>query len=95
MADLKLKQPSFDTLTALAEAVGPQFLLTQLHKKATTHKNPKVQSEAINWIARAILDFGLAGMDVRALLDWAKEDLGSGNASVRNSAIQLLGVMYR
>ncbi|GLC42611.1 hypothetical protein PLESTB_001118900 [Pleodorina starrii] len=95
VADLKLKQPSFDTLTSFAEAVGPQFVMAQLHKKAAAHKNPKVQSEAINWIARAILDFGLAGTDVRALLDWAKEDLGSANAGVRNSAIQLLGVMYR
>ncbi|GIL97467.1 hypothetical protein Vretimale_3111 [Volvox reticuliferus] len=95
VADLKLKQPSFDTLTSFAEALGPQFVMTQLHKKAAAHKNPKVQSEAINWIARAIVEFGLAGMDVRALLDWAKEDLGSANAGVRNSAIQLLGVMYR
>ncbi|EFJ44246.1 microtubule organizing protein mora [Volvox carteri f. nagariensis] len=95
VADLKLKQPSFDTLTSFAEAVGPQFIMTQLHKKAAAHKNPKVQSEAINWIGRAILEFGLAGMDVRALLDWAKEDLGSANAGVRNSSIQLLGIMYR
>ncbi|GIL58886.1 hypothetical protein Vafri_13702 [Volvox africanus] len=95
VADLKLKQPSFDTLTSFAEALGPHFVMTQLHKKSASHKNPKVQSESINWIARAILEFGLAGMDVRALLDWAKEDLGSSNAGVRNSAIQLLGVMYR
>ncbi|KAG2440105.1 hypothetical protein HXX76_004219 [Chlamydomonas incerta] len=95
VGDLKLKQPSFETLTSLAEAVGPQFVMAQLHKKAASHKNPKVQSEAINWIARAIAEFGLAGCDVRALLDWAKEDLGSANAGVRNAAIQMLGVMYR
>eukprot|EP00198_Chlamydomonas_reinhardtii_P006227 XP_001695563.1 microtubule associated protein [Chlamydomonas reinhardtii] len=95
VGDLKLKQPSFETLTCLAEAVGPQFVMAQLHKKAASHKNPKVQSEAINWIARAITEFGLAGCDVRALLDWAKEDLGSANAGVRNAAIQMLGVMYR
>ncbi|KAG2491479.1 hypothetical protein HYH03_010264 [Edaphochlamys debaryana] len=95
VADLKLKQPSFDTLTSVAEAVGPQFVMTQLHKKAASHKNPKVQSETINWIGRAITEFGLAGCDVKQLLDWAKEDLGSANAGVRNAAIQMLGVMYR
>ncbi|KXZ46795.1 TOG1 protein [Gonium pectorale] len=95
VADLKLKQPSFDTLTSVAEAVGPQFVMTQMHKKAAAHKNPKVQSETINWIARAITEFGMAGLDVRALLEWSKEDLGSANAGVRNAAIQLLGVMYR
>ncbi|PNH12606.1 Protein MOR1 [Tetrabaena socialis] len=95
MADMKLKQPSFDTLTSLAEAVGPQFVMVQLHKKTAVHKNPKVQSEALAWVSRAITDFGIAGADVRALLEWTKEDLGSANAGVRNAAIQLLGIMYR
>lgn len=58
-------------------------------------RHPQVQSEAINWIARAITEFGIAGCDVKALIDWAKEDLGSSNASVRNAAIQMLGVMHR
>ena len=43
VADLKLKSPSFTTLSCLAEAVGPQFIMAQLHKKAAAHKNPKVR----------------------------------------------------
>ena len=42
MSDIKLKGPAGDALTAISEALGPQFVFTQLHKKAASHKNPKV-----------------------------------------------------
>ena len=43
----------------------------------------------------AVTDFGLAAMNVKNLLEWVKADLGSTNAGVRNSAINLLGIMHR
>lgn len=42
MSDTKLKGPGGETLLLLSEAVGPQFILHQLHKKAAAAKNPKV-----------------------------------------------------
>ncbi len=47
MADMKLKGPAGDALTAMSEACGPQFVCTQLHKKAAGHKNPKVSRQHI------------------------------------------------
>ena len=44
VADMKHKAPAYDAMTALAEACGPQFVCTQLHKKASAHKNPKVSA---------------------------------------------------
>lgn len=95
MADLKLKGPSFDALTAIAEATGPSFVASMLHKKAAPHKNPKILSEVLNWMAQAIEEFGLQCFVVKSLLDWAKEDLGSANAGVRNSAVRMLGIMHK
>lgn len=43
IADMKLKGPVCKCLSALSEALGPQFVLSQLHKKAVAHKNPKVR----------------------------------------------------
>ncbi len=45
MSDIKLKGPAGEALTAMSEALGPQFIFTQLHKRAAGQKNPKV------WIA--------------------------------------------
>ena len=73
--------------------------MLQLSASALTLHPPcthtQVLSEALNWLAQAVEDFGLAAMDVRSLLAWSKEDLGSANAGVRNSAIHLLGVMHK
>lgn len=55
----------------------------------------QILSEVINWMSQAIEEFGVAVFNVKSLLDWMKEDLGSANAGVRNSAITLLGVMHR
>ena len=44
MSDIKLKGPAAEALFAISEALGPQFTITQLHKKAAAHKNPKVRS---------------------------------------------------
>lgn len=43
LADLKLKGPATAMLLVISEAVGPQYVALQLHKKAAAHKNPKVQ----------------------------------------------------
>ena len=34
ISDIKLKGPAGDALFSIAENVGPQFVFTQLHKKA-------------------------------------------------------------
>jgi cytoskeleton-associated protein 5 len=52
IADIKLKGPVCEGLTALSEALGPQFVFSQLHKNAAAHKSPKVcnnYSSAVAW----------------------------------------------
>jgi cytoskeleton-associated protein 5 len=39
-----------------------------------------VLAEALGWMAEAIPEFGLACMDVKAIIEWMKADLGSANA---------------
>lgn len=72
MSDIKLKGPASETLFSIAENISPQFVFTQLHKKAMAHKNPKVLSESILWMSRAVEDFTLAAFNVGQLIEWAK-----------------------
>ena len=37
----------------------------------------------------------MSQLPVKSLLEWAKEDLTSANAGVRNAVIQALGIMHR
>ena len=55
----------------------------------------QVLSETLLWMAGVIEDFGLAALDVRALLDWTKADLGSANTAVRNAATACLAAAHR
>ena len=48
LSDAKLRAGACGLLDALAEAVGPQFVAAQLHKKAAAHKSPKVSGPSCN-----------------------------------------------
>lgn len=89
--ELKHRIPATDALNAACEAIGPRFVLAQLHSRATAHKNPKVLSESLAWMATVVEEFGLAAVDLCALLGWLIADLGSPNAPVRNQAMGVLG----
>jgi len=89
--ELKHRIPATDALNAASEAIGPRFVLAQLHSRATKNKNPKVLSESLAWMATVVEEFGLAAVDLSALLGWLIADLGSPNAPVRNQAMGVLG----
>jgi len=54
----------------------------------------QVLTEAINWINVAVSDFLLPAFDVKSVINWAKEGLGSANAATRTAATQLLGTLH-
>eukprot|EP00798_Chlamydomonas_sp_ICE-L_P001437 gene1437-32811_t len=88
LSDMKLKGPSSEALLSISDAHGPKWLAALLHKKA-------VLSEGLNWLSMAVEGYGLASLDVKALIGWCKEDLLSPNAGVRNSTIHLLGTIHK
>lgn len=53
-------------------------------------KAPKVIADAIAWIESALLDFGIAGVSLRALIDCLKTGLKNSNAVVRTSATKAM-----
>ena len=53
-------------------------------------KAPKVLADSITWIESALNEFGVAGVSLRALIDFLKVALGNSNAAVRTSATKAL-----
>lgn len=45
MSDVKLRQIGCDLLTAMAEALGPKYVLAMVKAKLTSQKNPKALTE--------------------------------------------------
>ena len=54
VADVKLRGPATAALMSVTEALGPKFVVAQLHKHTATHKNPKVTAEALLFCASTV-----------------------------------------
>ncbi|EGN92471.1 hypothetical protein SERLA73DRAFT_172906 [Serpula lacrymans var. lacrymans S7.3] len=90
LGDMKLKKPAGDTLIAFAEKTSLQFVLNQAYDPLSKQKAPKVLADALTWIDTAIVEFGIAGLSLRSLIEFLKSALKNSNAAVRSSATKLL-----
>ncbi len=94
VADVKLRGPASEALTALAEALGPAFVVQRLRERATGHKNPKVVAESLLWVATATSEFGVARIDVGFQIKWCKECLALPNPACKSAAGKALGALH-
>ncbi|CAA7271728.1 unnamed protein product [Cyclocybe aegerita] len=90
LGDMKLKKPAGDALLAFAEKSSLQFVLGQAYEPLSKQKAPKVVADAITWINAALVDFGIAGLSLRALIEFLKTALQNSNAAVRTNATKAL-----
>lgn len=60
------------------------------YEPLSKQKAPKTLADAITWINVALVDFGIAGLSLRGLIDFLKTALGNSNATVRTSATKAL-----
>ncbi|XP_055505102.1 cytoskeleton-associated protein 5 isoform X2 [Leucoraja erinacea] len=94
IGDIKCGVKAKEALTAIAAACSLPWTAEQVVAMAFAQKNPKNQSEILNWLAAAIKEFGFAGLNVKAFISHVKTALAATNPAVRISAVALLGVMY-
>ncbi|KAH7930808.1 ARM repeat-containing protein [Leucogyrophana mollusca] len=90
LGDMKLKKPAGDALLAFSEKTSLQFVLNQAYEPLGKQKAPKVLADALVWVDSAILEFGIAGLSLRNLIDFLKNALKNSNAAVRTSATKTL-----
>ncbi|KAL9553831.1 hypothetical protein MBANPS3_003097 [Mucor bainieri] len=93
LGDIKLKKPAGDCLVAIAEKISLQFVFSQAYPVLKKAKSPKVLADSLLWIHAALMDFGIHGLQVRDLIDLLKFGLSNTNASVRTSAVTVLGAL--
>ncbi|KAH9951330.1 ARM repeat-containing protein [Amylocystis lapponica] len=90
LGDVKLKKPAGETLLLFAEKTSLQFVLGHLYEPLTKQKAPKVLADALSWIDQALVDFGIAGLSLRNLIEFLKANLKNSVAGVRTSATKTL-----
>ncbi|XP_018417650.1 PREDICTED: cytoskeleton-associated protein 5 [Nanorana parkeri] len=94
VGDVKCGGNAKEALSAIAEACALPWTAEQVVSLAFVQKNPKNQSESLNWLSNAIKEFGFYGLNVKAFITSVKTALAATNPAIRTSAITLLGVMY-
>ncbi|XP_053968988.1 protein mini spindles isoform X4 [Anastrepha ludens] len=92
LADIKNGVTAADVLTAFAEATKLEHIIGRVLTFAFDQKSPKVQSEALNWVSKAILEFGFQ-IQPKLLLEDVRKAVQSINPTVRSAGIGLLGTM--
>jgi cytoskeleton-associated protein 5 len=64
--------------------------LLSAYEPLSKQKAPKVLADALTWINTALLEFGIAGLSLRSLIEFLKTALQNSNAAVRTSATKTL-----
>ncbi|KAJ3104241.1 Microtubule-associated protein, microtubule dynamics during spindle orientation [Phlyctochytrium planicorne] len=91
IGDMKVKKVSSECLTAFSETASFQFVLSQMYEPLKKAKSPKTIGDGVMWIYQSLMEFGIAGLVVRDMVDFAKVTIGNTNVAVRNNTVTLLG----
>eukprot|EP00105_Crassostrea_gigas_P004699 XP_011417995.1 PREDICTED: cytoskeleton-associated protein 5-like [Crassostrea gigas] len=93
VGDVKNGSGVQEALSCIAESCSLEFVGKEVITMAFEQKNPKNQSEAINWLTNAIKEFGLK-VNVKLLIENIKKSFAHTNPAVRSAGISLCGVIY-
>ncbi|XP_070564717.1 cytoskeleton-associated protein 5-like isoform X2 [Ptychodera flava] len=95
IGDGKVGNSACEVLTAVAEATNLGWVSSEVVRYAfDEQKNPKNQSESLNWFGNAIKEFGFSSITPKNYISYIKKAFGAVNPAVRASATSLVGVMY-
>lgn len=60
------------------------------YEPLSKQKAPKVLADSLTWVDQALVEFGIAGLSLRNLIEFLKTALKNSNAAVRTSATKTL-----
>uniref|UniRef100_A0A1B0CAC3 Putative microtubule-associated protein n=1 Tax=Lutzomyia longipalpis TaxID=7200 RepID=A0A1B0CAC3_LUTLO len=93
LGDAKSNASAAAALTAIAEAITLEYVVSKVMSFAFEQKSPKVQQESLVWVNQALREFGLQ-INPKLLVEDARKAVQSINPAVRGAGIALLGTMY-
>ena len=94
LGDVKFKELCSEALLSLSELVTPAFVAKHMLKHASSAKSPNVLKENCAFVALLVEEFGVAGLPVKEMIDYAKLCAGHSNPQVRTNAIATVKTLY-
>jgi cytoskeleton-associated protein 5 len=94
LTDGKVMGSLTDCVLAMCETISPKVVVGKMLQAVEGSNKPKVVGEACNLLRKIIDEFGLHSMDLKAVLDFAKLQVGNTSPIVKGPAQALLVAMY-
>ncbi|KAJ2615176.1 hypothetical protein H4S08_001359 [Coemansia sp. RSA 1365] len=96
LGDIKLKGAAGAALEAMAEKHSLGFLIELALEPIRTQKSPKVVTDCLGWVDRQLVEFGLRGLPLRAIIEMVRDaGLTSSSAQARARAVGVMGTLRR
>jgi cytoskeleton-associated protein 5 len=95
LADAKVRAAAAECLMMYVESTSTQLVFSQIIKRSSSFKNPKILAECISWMTDAITAFGLVTVNMKAVIDFLKSSLESTNPAVKSAAVQLTATLTK
>ncbi|KAJ2084393.1 hypothetical protein H4R24_000023 [Coemansia sp. RSA 988] len=96
LGDIKLKGAAGTALESIAEKFTLAFLFDLALEPICTQKSPKVVTDCLTWVDRQLMEFGLRGLPLRAIIDMVRDaGLTSSSAQARARAVGVMGTLRR
>jgi cytoskeleton-associated protein 5 len=95
LRDKKIAPMATEAIVAFCEAVGPQFVLSEIYNIMTGLKNVKAQEGAVEVVAKLITDFGIQSFDTKNTIAMVKKWYDSASPTVRQNATEVYVSIYK
>ncbi|CAK8693087.1 unnamed protein product [Clavelina lepadiformis] len=93
VGDIKCGSSAKDALSDVSEATGFPWVAEQVLGHSMGQKNPKIQSESLNWLSTAIQAFGISGLNLKQIIANVKTAIAATNPTIRSAALGMIGTL--
>ncbi|KAJ3318505.1 Cytoskeleton associated protein 5 [Boothiomyces sp. JEL0866] len=93
LGDMKIKKVAANCLDEISTKISLNAVLEESYPTIKQIKAPKIIADTLLWINQSIKEFGIGGINVKAVTALCKEMLSSPSAPVKTQAVNILATL--
>jgi cytoskeleton-associated protein 5 len=94
LGDTKVASAYYELINKLCEIVSPKFVMGQIMKHTADCNKPKLVAECCNVFGKLMGDYSVATMNLKEVIDYAKNCLNATNPTIKKGGQSLLVIIY-
>jgi cytoskeleton-associated protein 5 len=94
LGDMKIKKVAGVCLDMVLECSSVELVFGEAYKSIRNMKSPKIIADSLLWMNQVLKDFGIAGVNLKVLIDFAKTFFDHATAPVRSNAVSIFVTLH-